>query len=113
LVTLEALAAGLPVVAVAATGTSDIVRDNIEGFTTRNDSGALSAAIQQMFKSPDRTARFKSAALARAQNYEISNQAKRLEAVYLQAIEDHKQGRFVQIENQKSIGSKIFDSVRP
>ncbi|MBC8330844.1 MAG: glycosyltransferase [Anaerolineae bacterium] len=113
LVTLEALAAGLPVVAVAASGTSDIVRDNIEGFTTRNDSGALSAAILQMFADPERTARFKSAAFERAQNFEINNQAKRLEAVYLQAIEDHKQGRFVHIENQKSLGSKIFDSVRP
>lgn len=113
LVTLEALAAGLPVVAVAASGTSDIVRDNIEGFTTQNSSAALASAIRKMFESPERTARFKHAALARAQHFEINTQAKRLEAVYTQAIEDHKQGRFVHIENQKSIGSKIFDSVRP
>ncbi|MEN8173752.1 MAG: glycosyltransferase [Chloroflexota bacterium] len=112
LVTLEAIAAGLPVVAVNATGTSDIVRDGIEGFTTENNSESLAAAVLRMFENTGTLARFKPAALARAKNFEIGQLAKRMEAVYTQSIEDHKRGQFIQIENQKPIHLKIIESVR-
>lgn len=45
LVTMEAMAAGLPIVAVAATGTSDAVVDGEQGLLTENDSAALAHAI--------------------------------------------------------------------
>jgi len=113
LVTLEALAAGLPVVAVSATGTSDIVRDGIEGFITENDSTALSIAMQTMFEAPANLQNFKSAALERATHFDSMKQAKKLEEIYFLAIEDHKRGRFVQIDDQVALVPKIWNAVRP
>ena len=111
LVTLEAIAAGLPVVAVDATGTSDIVRDGIEGFITENDSDHVSAALLKLFDQPEQVKVFRVAALERAKAFDIQLQAKRLEDVYRQAIEDHKCGRYVQIEDEKSLMPKIIDAV--
>ena len=48
LVTMEAMAAGLPVVAVDASGTRDIVDNGEQGFLVRNDADALSESIKQL-----------------------------------------------------------------
>lgn len=99
LVTLEAIAAGLPVVAVDAVGTSDIVREGIEGYLTANDSAALSRGMIKLFKNPENMARFSSAAKQRAYTFSIQNQARQLEAVYYQAIKDHHDGKRVALED--------------
>jgi glycosyltransferase involved in cell wall biosynthesis len=97
LVTLEAIAAGLPVAAVDATGTSDIVRDGREGLMVENDSAALGGAIKSMFDQPDRLRKFGMTARERANSFDIRLQAERLVTVYHQAIEDHKHERFCQV----------------
>jgi len=114
LVTMEAIAAGLPVVAVAATGTSDIVRDGIEGFVTANDSTALSMALKTMLANSEYLHKFSKASLERATYFDIQKQAKRLEEVYHLAIDDHDRGRSVQIEDAggDSIMPKILNAVR-
>ena len=99
LVTLEAIAAGLPVVAVDAVGTSDIVRNGQEGFLAENDSTALSQAMIKIFENPERMAKFGQAAIKRAQRFSIQKQARRLEDVYLQAMDDHLQNRLVQLDD--------------
>ncbi len=48
LVTMEAMAADLPVVAVDATGTRDEVDNGVQGILTDNDSQALAQALQQV-----------------------------------------------------------------
>ena len=111
LVTLEAIAAGLPVVAVDATGTSDIVRNGIEGFITENNSDALANAMVRIFDKPEMVSKFREAALRRAKYFDIRKQAKRLEEVYRIAIEDHNRGRFVHIEDGKNLMPKIIDAV--
>ncbi|MBC8506383.1 MAG: glycosyltransferase [Anaerolineales bacterium] len=111
LVTLEAIAAGLPVVAVDATGTSDIVQDGIEGFVTENKSEALANSLRSMLENPEHLYKFRNAALLRAKFFDIRKQAKRLEEVYYLAIEDHKRGRFVKIEGEKHLVPKIIDAV--
>ncbi len=111
LVTLEAIAAGLPVVAVEATGTSDIVRDGMEGFITENNSESLAAAMIRIFERPEQVSNFRQAALQRAKYFDIRKQAKRLEEIYYLAIEDHRHGRYVQIEDEKTLMPKIIDAV--
>lgn len=98
LVTLEAIAAGLPVAAVDAVGTSDIVRHGVEGFLCENDSTALARAIRDLLKHPQQRGQFAQAAQQRAESFSIENQARRLESVYHQAITDHRKGRLVKIE---------------
>jgi glycosyltransferase involved in cell wall biosynthesis len=107
LVTLEAIAAGLPVVAVDATGTSDIVRDGQEGYLTPNDSAALGEALSKLFQQPVQLKRFKEAALKRATSFDIYKQAERLIEVYKQAMEAQKQGRFVKVIKEKKKDRKL------
>jgi 1,2-diacylglycerol 3-alpha-glucosyltransferase len=48
LVTMEAMAAGLPIFAVDATGTRDEVDNGVEGLLTENDSDALVQALEKV-----------------------------------------------------------------
>lgn len=98
LVTMEALAAGLPVVAVDATGTRDMVTHNQEGLLTANDSQALAQAIEQVLGDEMLLQRFKQAAERKAKTFDAMGQAKKLIAVYEQAKEDKKASLSVQME---------------
>ena len=101
LVTMEALAAGLPVVAVDATGTRDAVEHGKEGLLTKNDSTALAAAIHKVLDEEALLQSFKNAAIEKAKSFDIIYQAKRLMGVYQQAIEDKKAHHFVRVPKHK------------
>jgi glycosyltransferase involved in cell wall biosynthesis len=109
LVTMEALAADLPVVAVAATGTGDIVEHGQQGLLTDNDSHALAGAIEQVIGDEALRHRFKQAARARANAFDTKLQAQRLVVVYRQASKDKKADRFVPVDKHKKIFDLIID----
>lgn len=88
LVTMEALAAGLPVVAVDASGTRDILTDGEQGFLVPDSADALAASINRLLESPDRLEKFKENALAKVREYDQMNCARRLLEVYDQAVDD-------------------------
>ena len=95
LATLEAMAAGLPVAAVDASGTSDAFEDGKQGFLTLNDSAALAQAIEKLVVNPDLRNYMGEAAQIRAKDFDILNQAQRLLAVYETAKEAARSGKFV------------------
>lgn len=101
LVTLEALAAGLPVVAVNASGTRDILENAVQGFLVDEDIGAFSNAIDQILLNQEMYNNFKQAAYLRAQEFEIKKQAAKLLEVYGQALEDKKSGKMVTVLDKK------------
>jgi 1,2-diacylglycerol 3-alpha-glucosyltransferase len=105
LVTMEALAAGLPVAAVDASGTRDVLEDGKQGFLVEDDPQALAAAIKKVLESQDGREQFHSAALERAKSFDIQHLAEKLLDVYQQAIEDKQAGRFVEIEEPSGKGS--------
>jgi 1,2-diacylglycerol 3-alpha-glucosyltransferase len=107
LVTMEALAAELPVVAVDATGTGDVIEQGQQGLLTENDSTALAQAIIRVLEDPDLLARFRQAAIERARYFDMKLQAEKLVEVYHQAIEDKKAGHTVNVDKRK----KIFDLI--
>jgi 1,2-diacylglycerol 3-alpha-glucosyltransferase len=98
LVTMEAMAAGLPVVAVDASGTRDIVDDGKQGFLVENDSTALANSIERLLDSPTLMKKFKKNALHKAKTFDVKYQAERLVDVYKQAIQDKANERYVVIE---------------
>jgi 1,2-diacylglycerol 3-alpha-glucosyltransferase len=98
LVTMEAMAAGLPVVAVDASGTRDIVDNGEQGFLVRNDADALSASIKQLLEAPEKMRRFSINALKKAEIFDVNSLAKKLIGVYEQAIQDKKAQQNVSIE---------------
>jgi glycosyltransferase involved in cell wall biosynthesis len=103
LVTLEAMAAGLPVVAVYATGTADAVTNGVQGLLVPNDSAALAEAIERVVVDKELRQQFSEASLVRAEEFELTRQTKRLLQVYEQAIEDKKAGFVITADKHKPI----------
>jgi 1,2-diacylglycerol 3-alpha-glucosyltransferase len=95
LATMEAMAAGLPVAAVDATGTRDAVDHGVEGLLTENNAAALRIAIEQLTDDDTLRSRFAKAAHRRAQTFGIRHLTQQLVDVYFQAGEDARAGHFV------------------
>ena len=103
LVTLEAMAAGLPIVAVDATGTSDAVSHGVEGLLTPNDSAAMSVALKQALDDEGLRQKLAAAAVHKAADFDQKKQAKRLLSVYEEAMEAKKRGISIRTDTQKPI----------
>ncbi|MEJ2302077.1 MAG: glycosyltransferase [Anaerolineales bacterium] len=99
LVTLEAMAAGLPVVAVDATGTRDVVDDGLDGLLVPDDSHALAQAITRIIEDEPLRKRLRSGAEKKARAYSIESQAKKLVGVYEKAIEAKRAGLQVPVDS--------------
>ncbi len=105
LVTLEAMAAGLPVVAVEATGTSDAVGHGVEGLLTPNESEALAAALNKMLADESLRHKMGEAAVHKANEFDLQKLARRLVGVYEEAIAAKKAGFHITPDSQKPIFS--------
>jgi glycosyltransferase involved in cell wall biosynthesis len=103
LVTLEAMAADLPVIAVDATGTSDIVEDGKDGILTENNPDDLAAGIRRVLDDPELAQRLRAGAMAKAEEFETLHVTRKMVAVYEQAIEDKRAGIFVRPDKRKPI----------
>ena len=103
LVTLEAMAAGLPVVAVEASGTQDIVEDGAQGFLVRNDPDDLSNGILKLIDNPELMGTFKTDALKKSRAYDNRRLARKMLKVYEQAIRDKKEGQYVTVQDKAAL----------
>ncbi|MGE5462332.1 MAG: glycosyltransferase family 4 protein [Syntrophothermus sp.] len=103
LATLEAMAAGLPVVAVAASGTQDIVEDGTQGLLVQNDPNDLANGIVRLVEKPSLMSRFRSAALRKSRSYDNKRLARKMLKVYEQAIQDKKDGQFVTVQDKAAL----------
>ncbi len=99
LVTMEAMAAGLPTIAVSAPGTKDIVIDCENGMLTENDPQDLAQAIHRALSEPALLARLKSRAQQTARNFDILVQAENMVQVYEQTIAAKVLGKTVQVND--------------
>lgn len=108
LATLEAMAAGLPVVAVDASGTRDIIKHGQQGYLVENSAEALAAAIKKLISNPERMQKFAEAAYKRAQAFNIEYLTEKLLTVYEQAIHDKKKGRFVTVNPPAPVSAEVF-----
>jgi 1,2-diacylglycerol 3-alpha-glucosyltransferase len=100
LVTMEAMGAGLPVVAVDATGTRDVVSNGVDGFLTEDESEAIAMAICKVLEDDELAASFKREVEKKVTMYTIKEQAKVLLDVYREAIEARKANEFVKTVSQ-------------
>ena len=109
LVTMEALAAELPVVAVEASGTQDVVEHDRQGLLAENNPEALAAAINRVLDDEELYHRFKQATADRAAEFDMKRKAEDLIEVYHQAIDDQRAGRPVQVDKARKIFELIID----
>jgi phosphatidyl-myo-inositol alpha-mannosyltransferase len=83
IVLVEAMAAGVPVVASDIEGYREVVHDGVDGLLVPpNDPNALAAAIRRVLSEPELAAALKAAGRSRAQAFSWQAVAPRLEAVY-------------------------------
>ena len=90
LVTLEAMAAALPIVAVDAIGTRDVVDHEEDGLLTSDDPALLAKSIIHLLDNQDVFEHFKLGAKQKSRSLEFTLQAKKLAAVYENVISDKK-----------------------
>jgi glycosyltransferase involved in cell wall biosynthesis len=84
---LEAMAAGLPVVATAVDGTPEAVEGGVTGrLVPAEDAGALAAALVDVLKTPGLAARLGAAGHARAELYSESALIDRLATIYTEVL---------------------------
>ena len=83
IVLVEAMAAGVPVVASDIAGYREVVRDGVDGLLVPpNDPNTLAAAIRRVLSEPELAAALKAAGRSRAQAFSWQAVAPRIEAVY-------------------------------
>ncbi|HHY40520.1 MAG TPA: glycosyltransferase family 4 protein [Syntrophaceticus sp.] len=82
LVLVEAMAAGMPVVAKAAFGSLAMVRDGVTGYLCKGDEEEFAEKTLALLKDPDLKNSMALAALKRAQELSADKMALRLESAY-------------------------------
>lgn len=86
LVVLEALAAGLPVVAVSACGTQDTLSDGFDGLLTPHRLEPFAASWLRLVEDPDLVQRLSEGALQTAGQYGIETYGQKLVELYREAL---------------------------
>lgn len=89
LVLIEAMAAGLPVVAVRAYGVQNMVDHMINGLLTQCDLNEFSSAICTILENRELYKKLQSQALDKAYRLSSENMTRKLEAIYLTLQEKH------------------------
>ncbi|PKM76339.1 MAG: glycosyltransferase family 4 protein [Firmicutes bacterium HGW-Firmicutes-15] len=90
LVLIEAMAAGLPVVAVRASGVREMVDDGIDGLLTECDTGELAAGILRVLKDDKLYHSLQINARKKADQLSSHNMALKLEQVYMNMVSTNK-----------------------
>jgi glycosyltransferase involved in cell wall biosynthesis len=88
MVVVEAMAAGLPVVAVGAGGVAEVVTDGVTGLLTAQDADALAGAMRRMLDDPELRGRCAAAGRQAARDYAIEELVHRLVGLYDQVAQD-------------------------
>jgi 1,2-diacylglycerol 3-alpha-glucosyltransferase len=102
LVTMEAMAAGLPVVAVDGPGTRDIVQHGKQGFLVENNPDALAQGLRELLSDSQQRKRFSNNALKKARTFDIDQLGHELIRVYEQAILDKRENQYVTLETDET-----------
>jgi glycosyltransferase involved in cell wall biosynthesis len=90
LVAIEAMSAGLPVVATASGGLSETVRDGVEGLIVpKCDPAAIADSVARLLDEPDLRARLGAAGRARFEaEYTIETWQARMSDAFRAALEE-------------------------
>jgi len=105
LTVIEAMAAGLPVVAVSSPGIIDTVQTGVSGLLTTKPIGGLAAALVGLASNPERLQQMSQAARCQSERFDIHNTVQRTLALYQRLREERPD-----LQRKKMHGRRIFDS---
>jgi glycosyltransferase involved in cell wall biosynthesis len=86
LVGLEAVASGLPIVALSSVGYDDIVKNGFNGYLTRDDENEFVKKIVHLLKSPDLVKEMSGNALDESKKYSVCAAAENMVRAYEKAL---------------------------
>jgi 1,2-diacylglycerol 3-alpha-glucosyltransferase len=86
LVLIEAMAAGLPVVAVRAFGVEDMVDDGVNGYLVPLEKGEFVRRVVELWSDDERYRQFSAQALVKAEQMSSAAMARKLETEYREVI---------------------------
>lgn len=89
MVILEAMAAGLPVVAVRSSGIDDAVRQGHNGYKTPQRRSLWSARVQELLEDPALRQQLSGNALAFARDFSVTQCARNTREIYATVLADH------------------------
>ena len=92
IVLVEAMSAGLPIVASAVGGIPEVVNNDVGRLVQPNDAEALADAIIELLKNDQLRARLSTGALKRSQIFTWDNTARKVEQIYALVQEKSKNG---------------------
>lgn len=107
LTVIEAMAAGLPVVAVSSPGIVDTVESGRSGLLTTKPTGGLAAALVGLASNPERRHQMAQAARHDSERFDIYNTVQRTIELYEQLQQERPD-----LKRKKMHGRRIFDSDR-
>ena len=90
IVTIEALASGVPVVAVKAPGAVDILTDGLDGLLVDNDIEKFADALEKIIREPELREKLSQGALKTSERYSIDTISERMLNLYSEVIEIKK-----------------------
>lgn len=90
IVVVEAMAAGLPVVAVRAIGTQEMVEDGVQGILTEPDLESFSQAVVRVLQDQELRNYLASNAVQRAESLSSQAMARKLEHLFLMLCEERQ-----------------------
>lgn len=99
IVTIEALASRVPVLAVKAPGAVDILTDGVDGLLVDNDVEKFANALEKIIREPELREKLSRGALKTSEKYSIDTISERMLNLYREVIE---------IEKSKSKEKKSF-----
>lgn len=86
LVLCEALASGLPIVAINSISTSEVIIDGFNGYLTKKDPYEFSRCVVELLIDDEKRKRFSMASKEMAKEYSSKAQAQRLVSLYMELI---------------------------
>ncbi|MBE3091657.1 MAG: glycosyltransferase, partial [Candidatus Atribacteria bacterium] len=90
MVTIEALASGVPVLAVKAPGAVDILTDGLDGLLVDNDTEKFANALEKIIREPELREKLSQGALKTSEKYSIDKISERMLNLYREVIEIKK-----------------------
>jgi len=87
IVTIEALASGVPVLAIKAPGAVDILTDDLDGLLVDNDVDKFANALEKIIREPELRERLSKGALKTSENYSIDKISESMLNLYQEVIE--------------------------